>query len=68
MEGKMFLSLKNWTEFNAALPSFSERQVQELLEFELKNVPRKSIVLRLHQRVNALRVAREREELLTNLK
>ena len=67
MDGKMLLALKNWTEFNSALHMFSESQVKELLDFELKNAPRRSVVERLHQRYNTLRVSRERAELMAAL-
>jgi hypothetical protein len=68
MNGKMLMALKNWTEFNSALHTFDEAQVNELLAFEMKNAPRRTIVLRLHQRANTLRVARERAELMATLK
>ena len=68
MNGKMLLALKNRTEFNAALHTFDESQVKTLLDFELKNAPRRTVVSRLHQRYSALRVARERAELLASLK
>jgi hypothetical protein len=45
------------------MASLSETQVQELLDAELKGARRIAILKRLHQRVNVMRVARERKEI-----
>ena len=53
----------NWRWLNENMASLSETQVQELLDAELKGARRIAILKRLHQRVNVMRVARERKEI-----
>ena len=57
-------ALGNWRSLNEKLPEFSEAQVLEMLEWERNHERRLSVLLRLHQRYNMLRVARERVELM----
>ena len=53
----------NWRWLNENMASLSETQVQELLDAELKGARRIAILKRLHQRVNVMRVTRERKEI-----
>jgi len=57
-------ALKRWDDLYKLLPGLNETQVKEALEYELANDKRKTFVIRLHQRYNTLRVARERDELV----
>ena len=50
----------SWRTLTNILSSLNEEQVLELLKSEKKNDKRWSILQRLHQRYNTLRVARER--------
>ena len=56
--------LKSWRSLNAGLYQRDEQQVGELLAYERANERRLSVLHRLHQRYNTLRVSRERVELL----
>jgi hypothetical protein len=53
-----------WRNLNSRLSSLSEDEVFALLADELNGPRRASMILRLHQRGNTLRVMRERIELL----
>jgi hypothetical protein len=53
-----------WRKLNERMASLSEDEVMEMLEYERTHDRRVKMLLRLHQRGNALRVARERIELL----
>jgi arsenate reductase-like glutaredoxin family protein len=53
-----------WRELNKSLSSLSEDETKKLLNDELATFKRLSIIKRLHQRYNALRVARERVEIM----
>ena len=53
----------SWRTLTNILSSLNEEQVLELLKSEKKNEKRWSILQRLHQRYNTLRVARERIKL-----
>ena len=55
-----------WRSLNKKLNTLSESEVLELLEHEKKTENRLTVLTRLHQRYNTLRVARERLELLIN--
>jgi len=57
--------LKNWTTLNEVIPGLNELQVKALLDHEVQHENRVTLVERLHQRYNSLRVARERKELLS---
>jgi hypothetical protein len=50
---------------NQHLNTFDEPTVLAMLEHEIKNRRRAMFLQRLHQRYNALRVSRERIELLS---
>jgi hypothetical protein len=61
--------LKNtWRSLNDHLPTLSEEEVLGLLNNERKTFQRVSVLERLHQRYNTLRVARERMEILKEAK
>jgi hypothetical protein len=53
-----------WRSLNNKLSSLSEEEVLKLLNEEREGAKRVSMLQRLHQRYNTLRVARERLELL----
>jgi hypothetical protein len=53
-----------WRKLNERMATLSEEEVMEMLEYERTHDRRVKMLLRLHQRGNALRVARERIELL----
>ena len=54
----------DWRSLTDSLHSLREDEVWVLLKHEMDNDRRKSHLRRLHQRANAMRVARERKELL----
>jgi predicted CopG family antitoxin len=54
----------SWRALNNQLSMMSEEEVWEMLKSEKRNERRSSVLQRLHQRYNALRVARERLEIL----
>jgi len=56
--------LKSWRSLTNSLNMKSEPEVLELLNFERLNRARLSVLQRLHQRYNTLRVSRERIEIL----
>ena len=58
-------SLENWRVLNQHLNTFDEQTVLAMLEHEKKNRCRAMFLQRLHQRYSALRVSRERIELLS---
>ena len=53
-----------WRSLNSKLSRLSEEEVLRLLNEEREGANRVSMLQRLHQRYNTLRVARERLELL----
>ena len=53
-----------WRSLNADLKTLDEVRVLEMLMEERKNQRRVSVLERLHQRYNTLRVSRERIEIL----
>jgi predicted CopG family antitoxin len=55
----------SWRALNNQLSMMSEEEVWEMLKSEKRNERRSSVLQRLHQRYNALRVARERIEILS---
>jgi hypothetical protein len=57
----------SWRELNRLLPEMTELQVKELLDEEMSSLRRVAILERLHQRYNALRIARERIELIPSV-
>lgn len=58
----------NWRTLNNILDTLTEAQVLEMLTEERSNKRRVSILIRLHQRYSSLRTARERLELLAEVK
>ena len=58
----------NWRQINEAIAGFTEQEVLSLLEDERRNARRSTILIRLHQRYTTLRAARERTELLREVK
>jgi len=61
--------LKNtWRSLNDRLPTLTEDEVLGMLNNERNTLKRVSMLERLHQRYNTLRVARERLELLKEAK
>ena len=55
----------SWRALNNQLSMMSEEEVWEMLKSEKRNERRFSVLQRLHQRYNTLRVARERIEILS---
>ena len=53
-----------WRKLNESMATLSEDEVVAMLEYERTHERRVKMLLRLHQRANSLRVARERVELL----
>ena len=61
--------MKNtWRGLNDRLPTLTEEEVLGMLNNERDTLKRVSMLERLHQRYNTLRVARERLELLKEAK
>ena len=57
-----------WRSLNADLKTLDEALVLEMLMEERKGLRRVSVLVRLHQRYNTLRVSRERIEILQEAK
>ena len=57
-----------WRSLNAELRTLDEAKVLEMLNHERATERRVSVLQRLHQRYNTLRVSRERIELLQEAK
>ena len=57
-----------WRSLNAELRTLDESKVLEMLMAERRGQRRVSVLQRLHQRYNTLRVSRERIELLQEAK
>ena len=53
-----------WRKLNERMATLSEDEIMAMLEYERTHERRVKMLLRLHQRANSLRVARERVELL----
>jgi hypothetical protein len=53
-----------WRKLNERMATLTEQEVTDMLEYERTHDKRVKMLLRLHQRANSLRVARERIELL----
>jgi hypothetical protein len=53
-----------WRKLNERMATLTEEEIMEMLEYERTHDRRVKMLLRLHQRANSLRVARERIELL----
>ena len=56
--------LITWRRLNEYMATYTEEEVMAMLEYERTHDRRVKMLLRLHQRANSLRVARERIELL----
>jgi len=56
--------LITWRRLNEYMATYSEEEIMAMLEYERTHERRVKMLLRLHQRANSLRVARERIELL----
>lgn len=53
-----------WRRLNEYMATYTEEEIMAMLEYERTHERRVKMLLRLHQRANSLRVARERIELL----
>jgi Lon protease-like protein len=58
--------LASWKKLNAKIAELTEAELTALLSIERANKRRAMVIRRLHQRLNKLRVTREREELRKN--
>ena len=56
--------LITWRRLNEYRATYTEDEILAMLEYERTHERRVKMLLRLHQRANSLRVARERIELL----
>ena len=58
-------ALRSWRSLNIVLPILTEEEIQKAIETETEqHAPRKSIIIRLHQKLTTLKKNRERKELL----
>ena len=62
------MSKLNWRSMIAVLADLTEEQLKDALDAELNTHKRPAIARRLHQRYSALRTARERVELIKEMK
>jgi hypothetical protein len=62
------MGLKNWVSLGQVIKNVSEEQCQSMLDHEVENEKRESFVIRIHQKLSALRTTREREELIESIK
>ena len=53
----------NYRELHEIIMTLSEAQLQQMLDDEQRGEKRRTFMIRLHQRLCALRAQREREEL-----
>ena len=60
-------ALKSWRSLQGVLAVLTEEQVSDMLKHEMDNQRRSMIVVRLHQRLSALRDARERKEIMVKM-
>ena len=64
----MKLAMERYSDLLERVSELTEDELEEMLEQErLSDHPRKSFVVKLHQRLSALRVARERQEILDEI-
>jgi len=56
--------MTTWRSMLEALPMMSEQEIAEALADERAGARRLSVMLRLHQRLGTLRLARERREIM----
>ncbi len=64
LSAKLLRLLDNWVKLNNKLMTLKEREVAQLLSYEIKNRNRLTFTLRLHARLNRLRWERERIDLV----
>lgn len=57
-------ALGSWHTLNAVIGGLTESELESLLKNEVENKRRPMIIKRLHQRLNRVRITRERKELL----
>jgi hypothetical protein len=57
----------DWRKLNELLCSFSEEELKRMIDNELENARRPSVVKRLHQRYCMVRAMRERKAILADL-
>jgi len=60
-------ALKSWRSLQGVIAVLTEEQVSAMLRHEMDNAKRSMIVVRLHQRLCALRDARERSEIMVKM-
>ncbi len=60
-------ALKSWRSLQGVIAVLTEEQVNDMLQHEMDNAKRSMIVVRLHQRLSALRDARERREIMVRM-
>jgi hypothetical protein len=68
MNEMMLSALKNWRDLNDVIGRFNEEELEEMLEYEMNNENRKTVVERLHQRFSIVRMARERNQIMAVFK
>ena len=56
-----------WRSLNEELSTLTEEEVKKLLDEEIDGLRRVTVMERLHQRYNTLRVARERKAMLSRV-
>lgn len=61
------MALDNWRDLNKILSSLREDQVVDMLDHEIANKARFTIINRLHERLSMLRGKRERAEIHASL-
>ena len=61
------MALDNWRDLNKILSSLREDQVAEMLDHEIANKARFTVINRLHERLTVLRSKRERAEIHASL-
>lgn len=68
MNKSLMLMLNNWRDLNEGMSELREDQIKEMLDYEMVNEQRKTVIERLHQRYTTLRAKRERAELIGAIK
>lgn len=66
--GKHEKALESWKGLNDFIMTTNESDCESLINIELLTKKRKMFVLRIHSRLNKLRAARERRNLLKQIK
>jgi hypothetical protein len=57
----------SWRDINRVLKDFTEDQLNEMIDSEIRTLKRVTVVERLHQRLCSIRNFRERKELLDRM-